>query len=856
MDINDIIFLMGKEDIEDFTEKIDIIATSIDLIRIEEGSVHGGRFKILEFLGEGGMGRVYKAFDLNLKEEVAIKIVKKKGMSEKDLERVFREVKIARNISHPNLVKYYDIHQIGDFILISLELIKGRTLKDNLKEKKFSEKEIKEIIKQIMAALDVLHREGIIHRDVKPENIFITEEGKIKLGDLGIVYLAGEESLTKTGEAVGTLAYMAPEQFASKEPTEKIDYYSLGILIYEMSKGEVPFKGTQAEIMKGHLHNPPPEIKKKETSKRLKKLINGLLIKDPKKRWGKEEVEKFFLGKSLPLLPAQKRFLFLSLIFIGIVFLIQGLIIPEIKERKEINLTYRDKHFKVSSKKKVLWERQMEYEINTADYIDFRKKGKKEVAVCFNYFNTDFEREIDLKSIPFVNIYDLRGNLIFQFLYSSINHFVESDFNLNYGTYINQMKNFVNGKEEKPSYYIQVNHYPLYPSWINYFTFKKNYLGIPFVSILNLGYFVSVCRWDDKIVYFAHSNTFLHLSCIGILPIDVSAENGDIQNYGINHLSIYLLKSQSTHEGNFSLQGDKLLFETTDKDLKVLIEKDGRLEGQRQGTPQKTIEFMKKYQEIKLNIFNGELSKAEEEVEKCIEEAKYFELPGYILNFINLKGEILFKKGRTEEAIKLCKNYAKNYPEYGIDLGVKAGHLAYLKGDYGLAEEIYKEFIENKTHRFLEVSLFKNYASILKGDYEKAEEGISALLSVLSQFWKDCANFQNGWIELFKKNPKEASKIFKKALEMPAVEEFALGYFLSKYIEGEPDLRGLGIYKKQYFNLPPQIKFAEAITKGDLEEAKRVLKNIEIESIHKEPLSILYPLIKKVIETYPQKFPF
>ncbi len=844
---------MGKEDIEDFTEKIGRETPNIDLSRIEEGAVLGKRFKLLEFLGEGGMGRVYKAFDLNLKEEVAIKIVKKKDMSEKDLERVFREVKTARNISHPNLVKYYDIHQIGDLVVISLELIKGKTLKEFLKGKKLEEEKIKEIIKQIISALFVLHKEGIIHRDVKPENIFITEEGKIKLGDLGIVYLAGEESLTKTGEAVGTLTYMAPEQFTSKEPTEKIDYYSLGILIYEMSKGEVPFKGTQAEIIKGHLHNFPPEIKTKEISKRLKKLINGLLIKDPKRRWGKEEVEKFFLGKSLPLLPAQKRFLFISLIFIGIIFLIQRFIIPEIKERKEINVTYSGKKLKVLSKKGVLWEKEMDYEISMADFIDFRKKGEKEVAVCFNYPNTDFKKEIDLKNIPIANIYDLKGNLSFQFLSSYYGPHI-SDFNLNFITYINKMKNFVNGKEEKPSYYIQVNHYPLYRSWINYFTFKNNYLGMPYVSILNDGHFISACRWDDEIVYFAYSNTFLHLNCIGILPIDIYAVNGDMRNLEINHLAIYLVGS--AYEGNFSLQGEKLLLETKDKSFRILIEKDGRLEGQRQGTPQKTVEFMKKYQEIKLNIFNGEFSKAEEEVEKCIGEAKYYDLPGHILNFINLKGEILFKKGNKDEAIKLCKEYAKNYPEYGIDLGVKAGHLAYLKSDYGLAEEIYKEFIENKTHRFFEVSLFKNYANILKGDYEKAKEGISALLSFPSQFWFECANFQNGWIALLEKNPKEASKIFKESLEIPAMEEFAFGYFLSKYIEGEPDLKGLETYKRQYFNLPPQIKFAEAITKGDMEEAKRVLKSIEIESIHKEPLTILYPLIKKVIKTYPQKFPF
>ncbi|MEO0263616.1 MAG: serine/threonine-protein kinase, partial [candidate division WOR-3 bacterium] len=273
------------------------------------------RFKNLKFLGQGGSGRVYKAYDTVLNEYVAIKLISKNNLSKEAKERIIREVRVARKLSHPNLVRYYDINEDKNYLIIIMEYIEGASLDRKIrKEGPFKEEELKRILLSLVEAIKYIHSSGIIHRDIKPANIFITDKGEIKLGDFGIIHLKNpEEKLTKTEQAIGTPTYMSPEQITGKEIDEKSDWYSLGITIYEMIQGDAPFSGTFGEIIKGHFEKEIPEV---ESSKVFNKLVKGLTIKNPKKRWGYEEVIKYLEGKKLPLLPKQKRaFIFFSVFF-------------------------------------------------------------------------------------------------------------------------------------------------------------------------------------------------------------------------------------------------------------------------------------------------------------------------------------------------------------------------------------------------------------------------------------------------------------------------------------------------------------------------------------------------------------
>lgn len=202
-----------------------------------------GRYEITELIGEGGMAEVYKAHDVLDNKEVAVKILRKQFSGNEEFQRRFRnESKAIAVLSHPNIVKVYDMCFSEKMQYIAMEYIDGITLKDYIdSERVLNWKDAVHFIIQILRALQMAHNRGIVHRDIKPQNIMLLTDGTIKVMDFGIAKFAREESMTATDQAIGTVHYISPEQARGDVTDEKSDIYSVGVMFYEMLTGQKPF---------------------------------------------------------------------------------------------------------------------------------------------------------------------------------------------------------------------------------------------------------------------------------------------------------------------------------------------------------------------------------------------------------------------------------------------------------------------------------------------------------------------------------------------------------------------------------------------------------------------------------------
>ena len=207
------------------------------------GQVFGGRYKILRHIGTGGMAFVFEAFDNVTKTRVALKILKEQNSnSSQALKRFIIESKAVSSLDHPNIVKIYGISVRGDPKYIVMEYLEGITLREYMKNKKILDwREAVEFAEQILSALDHAHMKGIVHRDIKPQNIMLLKGGFVKVTDFGIAKMQKAETLTMADKAIGTVYYISPEQAQSKTIDARSDIYSLGVMLYEMVTGQLPF---------------------------------------------------------------------------------------------------------------------------------------------------------------------------------------------------------------------------------------------------------------------------------------------------------------------------------------------------------------------------------------------------------------------------------------------------------------------------------------------------------------------------------------------------------------------------------------------------------------------------------------
>lgn len=248
-------------------------------------------YRILEELGRGGMGIVYKAEDTKLKREVAIKFLPHSfNVSEKDKEKLKAEAQIAAGLNHPNIATVYAIEEFGDDTFIVMEYVKGKELKDLFKAPSGSKIKLSEIIDyaiQITEGINAAHKKGIIHRDIKSSNIMLSDDGRIRVMDFGLAHINGDPNTTKKGSTPGTTAYMSPEQLRGEEVDFRSDIWSLGIVLFEMLTGQTPFQGNfDQAIIYSILHEKPKSLRKinPEITDELEQIVLSCLEKDPKKR--------------------------------------------------------------------------------------------------------------------------------------------------------------------------------------------------------------------------------------------------------------------------------------------------------------------------------------------------------------------------------------------------------------------------------------------------------------------------------------------------------------------------------------------------------------------------------------------
>lgn len=207
-----------------------------------------GRYQILRELGRGGMGIVFQAHDKDLNEQVAIKVLSPLLGSDPDaLERLKREVSSARRITHPNVIRIHDISERNGLHFVSMEFFQGMNLKDYIRKSgNLSQMQALSIALQVCDGLEAAHRQGVIHRDLKSQNILINTSNQVKIIDFGLARAGNLEGMTATGLIMGTPEYMAPEQVTGNRVDERADIYSLGIILYELFTGHVPFTGNSA----------------------------------------------------------------------------------------------------------------------------------------------------------------------------------------------------------------------------------------------------------------------------------------------------------------------------------------------------------------------------------------------------------------------------------------------------------------------------------------------------------------------------------------------------------------------------------------------------------------------------------
>jgi hypothetical protein len=249
-----------------------------------------GSYQILDEIGRGGMAVVYRAYQPSLNREVAIKVLPPQfTFDQQFIQRFVREAQAAASLRHPHIIVIHDVAEQDGLYYIVMELLTGRTLRQLVEEEgALPPARVARLVEQIASALDYAHRRGFVHRDVKPDNIFVDQGDRVTLTDFGIAKAASGTQLTRTGMLVGTPQYMSPEQARGDAVGPATDIYALGIVAYQMLSGQVPFRGTTPHaILYQQIHELPPPLRSVRSGlpPAVDSVLNAALAKEPRARY-------------------------------------------------------------------------------------------------------------------------------------------------------------------------------------------------------------------------------------------------------------------------------------------------------------------------------------------------------------------------------------------------------------------------------------------------------------------------------------------------------------------------------------------------------------------------------------------
>ena len=267
------------------------------------GKIVGHRFRVEDVIGRGGMAIVYRAFDMKTHQTAALKVLREEYEGDEEyVERFRREAVACKRLSHPNIVNMISSGSAGGVSYIAMEYVDGKTLKEIITDSgRLDQGMAVRITLQILAALAHAHQRGVIHRDVKPQNIMVSHTGQAKIGDFGIAGMADTNTLTSDGNVMGSVHYFSPEQAKGMKATEASDLYSVGVMLYEMLTGHVPFEGETAVsvAMKHLMETPKPVEEEADVCRAVELIVKKALEKRPQDRYQSADVMMRDLRRAL-----------------------------------------------------------------------------------------------------------------------------------------------------------------------------------------------------------------------------------------------------------------------------------------------------------------------------------------------------------------------------------------------------------------------------------------------------------------------------------------------------------------------------------------------------------------------------
>ncbi len=349
----------------------------------------GGRFKIIRKIGEGATSLVYLAEDFKDNKIYALKILKSEIQSEKNV----KAYELAKTLSHPGIVRVYETGKIDGKTFILTEFVDGKSLDQVINTLKEDEKE--QIAKEIIEALAYAHNKGVIHRDLKPQNILVTDDHHAKLTDFGLLR-AEESTMTMTGEIAGTPAYISPEELKGEKPTFASDIFSLGTVLYELFTGEHPFKGESiSSLLYSILNENPKEVSRinREVPERISKIISKCLIKTPDFRYKNavELLKDWESNRKIKIKdPARSKKYKLAMPILLLVLLILSVFLILKRENGTISSVKITGSVISAYDKKghLLFKKETGSDITASLIVDIDKDGKKEALVGTHFLKT------------------------------------------------------------------------------------------------------------------------------------------------------------------------------------------------------------------------------------------------------------------------------------------------------------------------------------------------------------------------------------------------------------------------------------------------------------------------------------